>query len=260
MTHFTRGDWGARPPKAGPGHLDPAAVKGVAFHHHGGDPIHGKAHVIRALQSWQRFHQDTRGWSDIAYQVAVDQDGNTWELRGLVNQSAANGDRAVNQSHGAVLLIVGNDEDPTDKLLAAARGVVASFRQRYPRGRAIKGHQDIRPGGGTECPGPKIMTLIRSGQLEPNGKEVDDMPAPEDLWNVPEDKWQPGDTKPHDQMPVRQQLNQARGYAEHASKTADKLERKVEALTELVRQLLARAVPDPSASPRRSAGESEDGA
>ena len=33
-------------------------------------------------RGWQTFHMKTRGWSDIAYNIAVDLAGEVWELRG----------------------------------------------------------------------------------------------------------------------------------------------------------------------------------
>ena len=110
MTHFSRNDWGARPSRGGPGALLPARVLGIAVHWPAmSTPLRGFEAVAAALRGWQSFHLDGRGWSDIAYQVAVDQDGNRYELRGLANQSGANGDTAMNQQYGALLLIVGPD-------------------------------------------------------------------------------------------------------------------------------------------------------
>jgi len=166
-SEFDRNDWGARLPNGGPGPLDPADVIGLAFHWPGmSAPIRGVNAVKSALRGWQRFHMDTRGWSDIAYQVAVDQDGNRYELRGLRTQSGANGDEDVNEAYGAVLLILAPDEKPTPLMVEGVRRVVAEHRALFPNSKLLVGHQEIREGG-TSCPGPDAMRAIRSGIFWP---------------------------------------------------------------------------------------------
>src|SRR5690606_41011770 len=66
---------------------------------------------------YRRQHVNGNGWKDIAYNVAVDQRGNVWTLRGVSKQSGANGTTAANRSHGAVLLLVGNNEQPSAAMI-----------------------------------------------------------------------------------------------------------------------------------------------
>lgn len=181
MTHYSRHDWGARAPR-GRAALDPAHVEGIALHWpgDGNRRLHGRDAIAAALRGWQDFHMDTRGWSDIAYQVAIDQDGNRWELRHLSVRSAANGDRDVNERFGAALLILAEDEQPTDEMVAGVRRLVVDFRHRYPHGTRIVGHRDIRPEP-TECPGPAVTRLIRAGTFNPD--QEDDV-TPEELQNA----------------------------------------------------------------------------
>jgi hypothetical protein len=126
------------------------------------------------LRGWQAFHMDDRGWSDIAYQVAVDQSGRAWTLRGLREQSGANGDVAVNQQYGAILLVIVTGEQPSSALKATVRAVVADFRRLYSRGTAIVPHSAIRPDP-TDCPGPAARAAITRGDFTPNGSPEDDM-------------------------------------------------------------------------------------
>ena len=56
-----RADWGAKPPKGRPKEMA-APVKYLFLHHSAGKD--GDARTVRAIQS---FHQQSRGWSDIAY-------------------------------------------------------------------------------------------------------------------------------------------------------------------------------------------------
>lgn len=167
MTFYNREEWKARAATQGPGELTPANVKGVALHWPAmASRLDTVPEVMAALRSWQSYHMDGHGWSDIAYQRAIDQRGNVYQLRGLRTQSAANGDTDVNETYGAFLLVVAMGEKPTDQLVHATREQVARFRRRFPRATKIVGHQDIRPEP-TSCPGPAIMGLIHAGRFRP---------------------------------------------------------------------------------------------
>lgn len=165
--HYSRADWGGRPPKARY-RLDRDQVDGVALHWPGiARPIHGFANVAAALRAWQKLHMDTDqiadgGASDIAYQIAIDQDGNTYGLRGLRYRSAANGDTDVNLRFGAFLLIVAEREHPTSAMIHTVRARVLAHRNLFPKSHLIVGHRDIRPHP-TECPGDLVDDLVDSG-------------------------------------------------------------------------------------------------
>jgi hypothetical protein len=155
-----------------------SAVENVAFHYPGmASPINatddaGMRRVMSALRGWQTYHMKTRGWSDIAYQVGIDQVGRAYTLRGVNVQSAANGDQDVNKRFGAILAIIGNNEAPSDALMATAREVVADFRKRYSRiPKRPTWHGAIRPGGtasdpSTSCPGKLTIAQIRAGNFD----------------------------------------------------------------------------------------------
>lgn len=171
MTEFiSRDEWGARPPRPGPGRLTPSRVRGVALHWPATrtrlDTI---PEVSAALRSWQTYHMETHGWSDIAYQLAVDQRGNVYRLRGLRTQSGANGDTEQNETYGAFLLVLAIGEKPTPAMVAATQRRIARFREVFPKGTRIVGHQDIRPEP-TSCPGPAVMGLIHAGRFRPGGR------------------------------------------------------------------------------------------
>lgn len=173
MTRYSRADWGAAPPRGGPGALDKGRVEGLAFHWPGmATPRRGRAQVAQALRAWQRYHQGTHGWSDIAYQEAWDQDGNVWTLRGFGTQSGANGNTDLNERFGAVLLVLAPGEAPSPAMLETGRRRVATFRKRYPGARRLVGHGQIRPGG-TACPGPHVLAALRAGAFEPAAATIE---------------------------------------------------------------------------------------
>jgi len=179
VEYLPRSAWNARSPNGGPGNLTVSRVEGAVIHWPGTGStsvIHSKAAVASALRGWQDYHMDTRGWSDIAYQVAVDQAGRAWTLRGLRTQSGANGNNDVNERYGAILLVLVTGEQPTAAMNATTRAVIADFRKLYPRGTAIKPHSAVRPDP-TDCPGPAARAAIARGDFNPNSSEDDVTPA-----------------------------------------------------------------------------------
>lgn len=166
MTRYSRSEWGARPAAKGIP-LNPARVVGIALHWPGmSEPLETVASVSAALRSWQRMHMDSRGWRDIAYQEAIDQAGNVYQLRGLRRQSGANGTETLNQAYGALLLVLGPGEHPTAAMTAAVRRRIRRHRLLFPGSSRIVGHGQIRPGG-TTCPGPIVQNLITRGVFNP---------------------------------------------------------------------------------------------
>jgi hypothetical protein len=149
-----------------------AAVSGMALHWPGttgviGDP--GSKSIAGRLDGYRRYHVTPEprghGWRDIAYSVAVDQAGRVWDLRGLDVRSAANGTAELNRVWLGVLLLLGPGEQPTAQMVAALRWLRNSLvLPRYPRAVKVVGHRDIRPEP-TDCPGPAVTALIRSGAI-----------------------------------------------------------------------------------------------
>jgi hypothetical protein len=175
VDYLPRSAWRARPPNGGPGQLTVSRVEGAVIHWPGSgekDSFDSQAEVAAALRGWQNFHMDDRGWSDIAYQVAVDQAGRAWTLRGLRNQSGANGNNDLNERYGAILLVLITGEQPSAAMKATVRGVIADFRKIYPEGTAIKPHSAVRPDG-TDCPGPAARAAIARGDFNPQTEDDD---------------------------------------------------------------------------------------
>jgi hypothetical protein len=186
VDYLPRSAWGARAPKAGPGSLTVSRVIGAVIHWPGTaskTPITSLAAVASALRGWQAYHMDTRGWSDIAYQVAVDQEGRAWMLRGLRTQSGANGNAELNEDYGAILLVLIAGEQPSAAMKATVRDVIADFRRIYPKGTLIRPHSAVRPAG-TDCPGDAARAAITRGDFTPRVTP----PPEEDMALSQEDK------------------------------------------------------------------------
>lgn len=168
MAYLSRIAWRARTRRRHPGTLDRGAVVGLAFHWPAmSKPVRGIRNVSAALRGWQDYHMDEHGWSDIAYQVAVDQDGNRYGLRGLRRVSAANGGRTVNLTYGAVLLVLAPGETPSPAMVRTVRRIVRQHRRIFPGSRHLVGHGEIRPSGPTDCPGAAVRAALDAGVFEP---------------------------------------------------------------------------------------------
>lgn len=161
--------------KAGP-------LKGFALHWPGSTEktidASRESAIAGRLEGYREFHVDTRGWSDIAYQYAIDQAGRVWECRGLTWISAANGNQAVNTSHGAVLLVLGAKEAPSAAMIQAVRDFrTRIWLRKFPKATAVVGHGNLFK---TDCPGPPVAELIKKGVFlgQPKPPEPPHPPKP----------------------------------------------------------------------------------
>jgi peptidoglycan hydrolase-like protein with peptidoglycan-binding domain len=152
--------------------MDPNTVDGTCFHWPGTTSAIGDAGRERTavrLEGYRRYHTSVppvgRGWSDVAYQLAVDQGGRAWSLRGIKHRSAANGTRALNDRLVAVLLLVGPREQPSPAMLDTARWLRSEvILKAYPGAVRVVGHGQVRPDG-TECPGAVVQGRITAGEF-----------------------------------------------------------------------------------------------
>lgn len=165
-TYKSRPSWTKTPKPDGLETLDSDSVVGLALHWPGteGATIGSNYDaIVRRLESYRLTHVRDRGWTDIAYQAAVDQAGRVWDLRGIEHRSAANGNSLTNSRYGAVLVMVGAQEKLTVACEEALRDLYRDrWLKRYPRAKTIVGHRDIRPDP-TDCPGNEVLRLIDSG-------------------------------------------------------------------------------------------------
>lgn len=148
VTIKSRASWGARPPKYR-GQLS-TTHNGWFWHWLGvGYPEHMSDEQI--LQSVQRFHMGTRGWSDIAYSFAVGRDGGAYELRGW--DVAGGHTKGYNNSSMAIVFLIGEGESPTPAMFRTAYGIMAQ----RPEIKKLRPHRAV---GITACPGDEIAAEI----------------------------------------------------------------------------------------------------
>lgn len=151
-------------------------VLGLAIHWPGttgpiGDP--GKSKIAGRLEGYRQYHVSFHKWNDIAYNMAVDQAGRIWTLRGLAMRSAANGAEEPNRHYIAVLALVGPGEEPSKEMIEAIRYLRADALRLYPKAKMVRTHNDVRPSG-TACPGDALTKLVRGGafNLPPEGAQA----------------------------------------------------------------------------------------
>ncbi len=162
---FMSEDWGMlRPHKDGvllPYDLDKVII------HWGGSGTSSESHEasVARLNGWDAYHLYTKGWSGgIAYNVAVDNPGDIFRLRGLNRAGANRGDyepdgKPENEEGLAVVWIGGSKSAPSEAAFAAMNDIINSLGNP-----PVIGHQEIRQHGtggtATACPGPEWMAYI----------------------------------------------------------------------------------------------------
>ena len=119
------------------------------------------ASIVAALRGWRKFHTDPkpkgRGWRDIAYNMAVDLNGDVWVLRGW---DVVDGGVAGRSDDVTILLIMGQGDRMTDAMKRSTLWVMREFERR-------KGGQLTRSYHGalqaTSCPGPEATAWAKAG-------------------------------------------------------------------------------------------------
>lgn len=168
--YFSRSEWTSNPKEAVVLADNPERIQTEIYIHYPGQGSDigdaPKSSTKNRINGYYRSHVSGE-YSDIAYNLAVDQGGNIWELRGIDRQSGANGGTTTNRRGQAILVLVGNDEIPTDNCIAGIRKAVSMIRDMHSEAKDILGHQESFEAS-TECPGVHLMALVDAGALDPD--------------------------------------------------------------------------------------------
>lgn len=164
-----RDAWHARP--ALPGGVPQPTITHMTLHHTAvvlGD----NRNIVSRLQQHQAYHQDGHGWSDIAYHVAIDRNGNIFELRA----PEIVGDTATEYNPtGHFLVLCEGDFDQETVTEAQLDGAAAAFawaaQTFHVPTESLAGHRDF---AATSCPGEDLYTHLASGDLK---RRIDDLMA-----------------------------------------------------------------------------------
>jgi hypothetical protein len=108
----------------------------------------------------QRYHMESQGWLDAAYNHVLCGHGFVFVVRGFGARSAANGTTEANDRYFAVCFL-GDDSvgraDLTPEARAALQQLIVEYRRRYSGANEVRPHSDFVA---TECPGDELRTLI----------------------------------------------------------------------------------------------------
>jgi len=156
-----RSAWGARPPKPGG---RPHTITRMTVHHSAVELPDNRGIVAR-LQQHQRYHQDDKGWIDIAYHYAVDRNGNIFTLR----DNAIAGDTATDyDTTGHFLVLCEGNFDTEQVSEAQLNGAALIFawaaKQFGITTATLASHREVTPV--TSCPGATLEAHMTSGDLK----------------------------------------------------------------------------------------------
>lgn len=163
LTH-ARSEWSAKPPKE-PWTPDPMPWR-ITLHHSDGRYTQSLAESLAEAGFIQDFHQNGRGWNDIAYHYLVDPLGNVIEGRPLGMLGA----HTLNNNEGNVgIVLLGTyhapkNDQPTAAQLKAVADIGRFLVKRFGIDPAtLKGHRDYKS---TDCPGdlayPRLSELRKA--------------------------------------------------------------------------------------------------
>ena len=117
-------------------------------------------HTTASIKAIQAFHMGPqRGWSDIAYNFIVLQDGRVFEGRGWNVQGGHT--LGYNRSAMAIVAVLGIGETPSAAMKRSIRAWRDTANAKYGRVLDIRGHRDF-PGNPTDCPG-LLTNWVRKG-------------------------------------------------------------------------------------------------
>lgn len=149
---IARDQWGAA---ASTSTLGSDTPQSVVVHHTAG-PASGYRGAS-TIQEIQRFHQNTRGWSDIGYHFIIGPDGKVYEGRPLGTLGA----HAPPNRTWVGICLVGDfqtKDTPTGEATGALSALMAQLKaQQGVSLDRVPGHRDV---GSTSCPGDSLYQQI----------------------------------------------------------------------------------------------------
>lgn len=109
------------------------------------------------MRDTQRFHMDTRGWSDFAYNYAIFPSGRIYAGRTFQYVPAAQ--EGHNTNTVAVCCVIGAPDQIPAPMRETLREFVRWAEDYAHRELKVRGHRDV---GQTTCPGDRLFEFTRS--------------------------------------------------------------------------------------------------
>lgn len=153
-----RSRWGARPPRNRDTRA-PSVVDTVYVHWPGATGslagINTPAEERQWMRDTQRFHMDTRGWADFAYNYAIFPSGRIYAGRTFKVVPAS---QAPHNTTGvSICCVIGPPDEVTPAMWENLREFVRWCEKYARHDLRCKGHRQVNQ---TTCPGDKLMQLV----------------------------------------------------------------------------------------------------
>lgn len=182
LKYVTRKQWGAKSPQCEIEHVD--RNKAVVIHHTEGANGYSQSEVPGILRGIQAYHQQSRGWCDIGYNMLIDRFGKLYEGRAGGLNRATVGAHAVAVNYGTFgVSVMGSYSKPAPPAVIDSLSRVIRWQSKKwgwkvnsttrltssggpgakkPSGATFKvprviGHRDV---GYTDCPGNGLYRQI----------------------------------------------------------------------------------------------------
>lgn len=127
--------------------------RGIAVHWSGSrEPDRGHKACLSEVRGIQRYHQQTKGWADIAYNYLICRHGYVFVGRGLQSASAANGTTGSNRTYVAVCFLLGKNDAAKGPAIDQFNALRLFITQRGWRDQVWPHSAFIT----TECPGENL--------------------------------------------------------------------------------------------------------
>lgn len=163
-TIIPRADWGAKPTTGRTRLRD--FSQGWFAHWLGEPPAAGKSDA-QVLRDTQRYHQDTRRYTDIAYSFAIGPERPTvvYECRGwgIVGGHTEN----YNTTSMALVFLIGQGQQASPQMLRTAAEFIRSAPAPYTA-TTMRPHGAVKS---TACPGPQLTKWLADGLPLPDGED-----------------------------------------------------------------------------------------
>ena len=119
------------------------------------------------VKAVQKYHQETRGWSDVGYNGFVCQHGRAIEGRGVDIQAAHCPDHNVTGI--GIQVTIGEGETATPEALSRFARLRSDIEAHVGRQLTPQGHRD---GAATTCPGDQVYAWVGEGMPDPLQEET----------------------------------------------------------------------------------------
>ncbi|XP_062620919.1 peptidoglycan recognition protein 1-like [Saccostrea cucullata] len=141
-----RNEWGAIEPRGKVNDLQKLPKYVIIIHSASTERALTENQCAAEVRSYQIYHMYNKGWSDIAYNFLIGEDGNVYEGRGWGKEGA----HTLGHNKESIgICFIGNFEKrlPNQRALKAAKDLIRRGVEegKIPTDFILKGHRDLRP-------------------------------------------------------------------------------------------------------------------